>query len=632
MDNLICPADWTEELPLDQTLQLLKEFAQSHATEAGPYAHEITECITRDDWAGLANFSIDYSRGSVLELYHARQALALFQKLEQLPLGVDKELVALTTFRTNEEMCRLTNQRLSRRCNDAVVPGAYVGAPVTFNRGLLPNSVPCESSRSVEHVLHIAQRKVASILGEAPLLNELNLAFGPGANIGIKACASSPRWKLQNTLRCSANMVSIAGSVLEQVPMLVEAHRLYPHQFEGNYSLSPPSDFVCPLYPTVQDLIARLEEHMDRISVVLEIAYGKLSFAKKNAKTYRVIVVEPPLNTLFQKGCGAKIRERLRRTGLDLNTLAEVNKTRAQVASIDGRQATVDLTSASDLWAYRAVELLMPHDWFDLLCTFRTGSIQVEGETVTLQKFSSMGNAYTFELESLLFYSVAFACTVALDLDASEVTSFGDDILLPVEAVPLLYETLAYLGHKPNEEKSFSSGRFRESCGGDFVDGIDIRPYYQKDLVSGQTLFALHNYYVRTLQPEFASRVLSAIHPTLILWGPDGYGDGHLVGSWSHVARPVRDENLYTGPAGVVFETFSLKTRHDFSRCQRGDRVLPVYTAYVGERHHLDYLAGDTKPYSKTRPMSTDHYVVRGDVGYKRISIYTFRTDVFVRL
>lgn len=602
MTHFVCSASWIEETSLDQTIEFLTELARVHASESGPYRAQIEKYLDASDWRGLIDFTVDYSVGSPMELYHARQALAFFQKLEALPLGIDKELVAWTKFRETEASCGLTNARLRR-------------------------ADPLEIPEGVASVMLTAQRKISAILGDVPTLSSLKLAYGPGANVGIKSKASSARWKLNDPLRCSANMAALLPRLLEEVPSIVEAHRVAPVP-KVVYGSDPthPAFSWC----NTEGLLRRVEDYLDRASVVVEVVDATLSFAEKNAKTYRPICVEPPLNTLFQKGCGAEMRKRFRKAGLDLNTLAERNKKLAQVSSINGRLATVDLSSASDTISREVVAELFPWDWYSLLSTFRSGTVTYKDQSYTLQKFSSMGNGCTFELESILFYSLAYGCAAVLGLDCSDVTSYGDDIIIPVEAVPLLRETFNYLGFTINMEKSFFDGRFRESCGGDYVDGLDIRPYYQKDLVSGQTLFALHNYYVRTLQPEMSALVLKAIHPDLIQWGPDGYGDGHLIGSWEHCAKSTHDD-LYNGSCGVIFETFTLKQRHDFRRCQTGDRVLPAYSIYMSEKDHLSYLDGETLPYAEKRHMSTDHFVVRGHKGYKRISIYTFRTDVFVR-
>lgn len=90
---------------------------------------------------------------------------------------------------------------------------------------------------------------------------------------------------------------------------------------------------------------------------------------------------------------------------------------------------------------------------------------------VKLEKFSSMGNGFTFELETILFLAV---CRVAARLHGfreESVTVYGDDMIVPTECARYTVAVLRFLGHEPNMKKSFSEGPFRESCGGDFFLG-----------------------------------------------------------------------------------------------------------------------------------------------------------------
>lgn len=565
-NKFICSTNWCKESTSEETICFLTELAQFHIRESGPYQEALSKVIGSGDWRGVVDFNINYERGSPADLYHARQSLALFEKLECLPLGVDREEVAWNKFKEAEAKCQETNIRLRAARLD----------------GFLTPS-------SVASVLFTAQRKIASVLGDVPTLDELNFAFGPGANTTVKARASSARWKLNAQPTCSSNCVGEVNSLLEQLPHYAAAHRSY------------------------SGLCAALEDHMDRISIEVQVSDGKLQFVPKNAKTFRSIVVEPLLNSVAQKGIGSYIKERLRKIGIDIEVQSERNKALACRSSVDRSLATIDLSSASDTISIEIVNELLPADWFVFLSKFRTGTVRYKDNQIRLHKFSSMGNAYTFELETLLFWALASAVTSVLRLDASEVSSFGDDIILPTEAVPLLLETLSYCGFSVNSEKSFWEGPFRESCGGDYVSGIDIRPHYQKTLISGQSLFILHNYYVRTLQFEAAAFVLSAIPESLRLWGPDGYGDGHLLGSWSHHARRTRRirECDY---GGVIFDTFSLKHITLRDDAPIGDRILPLYTIY---------RAQGSEP--------IDPYVVRGSKGYRRVSIYTLSTGVLLQ-
>ena len=78
-------------------------------------------------------------------------------------------------------------------------------------------------------------------------------------------------------------------------------------------------------------------------------------------------------------------------------------------------------------------------DWFELLDRFRTGSVTYRDKIIKLNKFSSMGNSYTFELESLIFYSLAVATCSHLGIDPRDVSVYGDDVIIPANAVTLFY-------------------------------------------------------------------------------------------------------------------------------------------------------------------------------------------------
>jgi hypothetical protein len=184
-----------------------------------------------------------------------------------------------------------------------------------------------------------------------------------------------------------------------------------------------------------------------------------------------------------------------------------------------------------------------------------------------------MGNGFTFPLETLIFWALA-ACCVRPE-DVGKVSVYGDDIIVPTYAYALLTEVLVAAGFLVNSKKSFVDGPFRESCGRDYLSGIDIRPSYIKDALSGSTLFVLHNFYVRTMQPDPAAMLLNYIDPSIQIWGPDGYGDGHLLGAWN--PRPHGREN---GWAGYLFDTFTFKARKSI-RPYKGDAVLPLYTVYA---------------------------------------------------
>lgn len=567
--------NWLKESSLEETLSFLKSAALRHCQRSGPYADRLTKYISEGDWNRVVDFDLDYDSGLPEHLYHARQALGFFTKLKCLPLGINTEEVAWRKFRENELDCRATNNRLR-----------------LYRAGLV------QPSPAAASIIAMAQWKIAEVLGDVPSYDKLCFEFGPGANTSVKASASSPRWKLEAPLECSHDLAPILPALLSAVPHWAWEHRI---------RREPGS------------ILESLEEHMQKCMVPVVINSGKLTFVDKNAKTKRSIVVEPLLNSIGQKAFGSYIKQRLRRIGIDIGTQAERNKALARSASLDGSLATIDLSSASDTISYEVVAELLPLDWFCALKNFRTSRVKYKDTEISLEKFSSMGNAFTFELETLIFWALAWASARFTKEDASNTYAFGDDILLPTASVAALFEALSFLGFTVNKSKSFWTGRFRESCGGDYVLGFDIRPYYQKDLVTGESAFTLHNFYMRTFQFDLAAEILEYIPESLRIWGPDGYGDGHLIGDWRRTASLPR-RLAERGFGGAVFETFTHSKRRCKARLKIGDSLLPLYSIYVGGS--VDYWTGDTRP--------TDHFVLRGSVGYKRVQIYTHSTGVFI--
>lgn len=221
--------------------------------------------------------------------------------------------------------------------------------------------------------------------------------------------------------------------------------------------------------------------------VIFEIQSGnKVVTVPKNAKTDRVIAIEPGINLWFQKGIGSIIRNRLRKNGIDLNSQA-INGNLARVASRYGHLATVDFSSASDTISTEVVRLLLPHDWYCLLDNFRSirGTLPDKTE-ISYQKFSSMGNGYTFELESLIFYAIAISICEIMK-ESGSISVFGDDVIIPSGAFDNYSIVCAELGFTVNKKKSFSSGYFRESCGSYYYNGQNVKPIFQKEPFDGQS-------------------------------------------------------------------------------------------------------------------------------------------------
>jgi hypothetical protein len=95
-----------------------------------------------------------------------------------------------------------------------------------------------------------------------------------------------------------------------------------------------------------------------------------------------------------------------------------------------------------------------------------------------------MGSALTFPIEAMVFTTAVFMGiekSLGTQLTKKDIRSFygrvrvyGDDIIVPVDHVHSVISSLESLGLKVNTGKSFWNGKFRESCGGDYYDGVDV--------------------------------------------------------------------------------------------------------------------------------------------------------------
>jgi hypothetical protein len=207
------------------------------------------------------------------------------------------------------------------------------------------------------------------------------------------------------------------------------------------------------------------------------IEANRVEFVPKNWKTDRTIACEPEGNVFLQLAVDKYIKRRLRRVGIDLTDQSQ-NQEKARKGSEDGGLSTVDLSMASDTLAYNTVAWLFPKSWFDLLCAIRSSKASGKVPELNLRyaKFSSMGNGCTFTVETLVF---AAACRA---VGSKEYSVYGDDIVIETEYFDNLRKLLRFLGFSFNSQKSFNTGPFRESCGTNWFQGVDITPIYVRNI------------------------------------------------------------------------------------------------------------------------------------------------------
>lgn len=199
-----------------------------------------------------------------------------------------------------------------------------------------------------------------------------------------------------------------------------------------------------------------------KLRQIVEFTKGsRFSTVPKNNLTRRPINIEPFGNII----CQAEIGDSIRNTwlpklhGVDLNNLQIEHRRRiSDVESI----ATIDLKNASDSISLSLVEFLFPKWFVSRIKSARSEFVYgPDGNYYLLNKVSSMGNGFTFELMTLIL------TTLCRLLDPSS-SVFGDDIIIDRTQAGALISALVAAGFVVNEDKSFIDGPFRESCGANY--------------------------------------------------------------------------------------------------------------------------------------------------------------------
>lgn len=216
---------------------------------------------------------------------------------------------------------------------------------------------------------------------------------------------------------------------------------------------------------------------------------SRLSFVAKNDVISRTTCTETSLGMYYQLGLGNVIKDRLSEFfGIDLRTQPDLNRELARVGSIDGSWATIDLESASDTIGLKMCKGILPPHVMSLIDLLRSRSTTYRGRVIPLHMVSTMGNGFTFPLQTAIFAAVVKSVMISYGVHNQKVDVFGDDIIVPTKMFNRVVRLLGILGFRVNRDKSFSEGPFRESCGHDYYEGVNVRGVYIKTLRGDQAI------------------------------------------------------------------------------------------------------------------------------------------------
>lgn len=299
---------------------------------------------------------------------------------------------------------------------------------------------------------------LTQILGE---FSELEWAqyfrFGPGVSSTCRGLHSTILHKLESKIECTP----------EALPMVRRGfkHFFQYYHHDAEYTVASSNVFL-----TVE----------------------------KSYKERRGICISRHGNIPAQLALGLCLKERLK-PFINIDYQADYHK---KLVRQHWREiATIDLRKASQMIARRLPELVFPPDWFDAMDTLRESStILPNGKVQYNEHFSAMGNGFTFEMETLLFYATAKAALQNAGVKWKFLSVFGDDIIVDKEHAQIVSDALVNFGFEINSDKTFIDGPFKESCGVDTLYGRNVRPVFIRHLKGRKTdeiLFKLANSAIR---------------------------------------------------------------------------------------------------------------------------------------
>lgn len=238
------------------------------------------------------------------------------------------------------------------------------------------------------------------------------------------------------------------------------------------------------------DVARQHERHTDLPSEGSKLSrISRTIFVPKTFSKLRTISMEPTTLMFWQQAIMGKLYEYFKyhphlRWCVQLED-QEYNRRMAQRGSRDNSLATIDLSAASDSVSWSLVKAVFARTpllkW--LYATRSNKTLLPNGNVIELAKFAPMGSALCFPIQCLIFAACVEYVTQRCKQQISEIPGYavyGDDIIVAKDCVPELMRVLNALGFQVNQDKTFVDGKFRESCGGDYYDGIDVSSVYYK--------------------------------------------------------------------------------------------------------------------------------------------------------
>jgi hypothetical protein len=237
--------------------------------------------------------------------------------------------------------------------------------------------------------------------------------------------------------------------------------------------------FVNTYLPTDPLLSAVIFSDQKR-STMTECDVLDVTNVDKSWKIKRGIVPNTTIGSFYTYGLGAIFQDRLKEIGLDITRLQSRHRLMACKYSRSRTYVTADLSNASNSFTYEILARLLPREWLAAVKFGRIPYVEIkDGEYAgkhLICSYMLMGIGYTFPLQTLLFYSIIRAVMDLLG-EKGLVSVYGDDLIYKRSIHAYVVSVFEDMNFTLNGDKTYVTDFFRESCGGDYYRGIDVRPF-----------------------------------------------------------------------------------------------------------------------------------------------------------
>lgn len=327
-----------------------------------------------------------------------------------------------------------TNAELEKRTTKK-----FVETQMRLNMG--PSTVLTQVGRAVVSRTRSILRR---ILGEYSLEEHMSLCrFGKRASVG------SPKSR------------SYLDQKLEENPLTGSRKHI---------------DWFAKTYLPTDDLLSRVIKQRPKGPIYQMCHKLSNTNVPKTWKIKRSVMPNTTLGSFYTHGVGECFRQRLKVEGLDLRSLQEYHKTLAQRASRTRRLTTADLSAASDSFTLPFLNMVLPRAWYNVTKFGRLNLVTHGKREIYMNSVMGMGIGFTFTLQTLVFYGLLKAISELTGITGT-ISVYGDDLIYPTALHRYVKVIFPQFGFLLNSDKTFSVDYFRESCGGDYYHGHDVRPF-----------------------------------------------------------------------------------------------------------------------------------------------------------